>query len=65
MNSTHETLTVSNEELAVLAELLESAHARLLVEIRHTDHRAFRDELRKRLTVVEALAERCHSGRPG
>jgi len=66
MNSTaHETLTLSDEELAVLAELLESACARLLVGIRHADHRAFRDELRKRLTVVEALAERCHSGRPG
>jgi len=63
--TTHETLTVSDEELAVLAELLESARARLLVGIRHADHRAFRDELRKRLTVVEALAERCHSGRPG
>ncbi len=63
--TTHETLTVSDEELAVLAELLESARARLLVGIRDADHRAFRDELRKRLTVVEALAERCHSGRPG
>ncbi len=62
MNSTnHECLNLSSEELAVLAELLETARARLLIEIRHTDRRAFRDELRQRLTVVEALAERCHA----
>ena len=66
MNSTtHHTLSVSSEELAVLAELLETARAKLVIEIRHTDHRAFRDELRKRLKVVEALAEYCHSGSPG
>ena len=64
-STTDETLTVSMEELVVLAELSESARARLLVEIRHTDHRAFRDELRQRLTVVESLAERCQSGRSG
>lgn len=54
MNSTaHESLNLSCEELEVLAELLESARARLLIEIRHTDHQAFRDELRKRLALVE------------
>jgi hypothetical protein len=57
--TTHEPLALNDEELAVLAELLESEHARLLVEIRHTDHRTFRDELRHRLTLVEALTERC------
>ena len=45
------------EELAVLNELLESERSRLLVEIRHTDHRAFRDELRHRLEIVEQLLE--------
>jgi erythromycin esterase-like protein len=60
MNSTtHEPLNLRVEELTILAELLESARARLLVEIRHTDHRAFRDELRHRLTLVESLIERC------
>jgi erythromycin esterase-like protein len=62
MNSTtHEPLNLPSEELAILAELLESARAKLLIEIRHTDHRAFRDELRHRLTLVESLIERCGS----
>jgi len=60
MNTTaHEPLHVSAEELAILAELLESERVKLLVEIRHTDHRAYRDELRHRLLLVEGLAERC------
>ena len=50
--TTHEPLRITGEELAVLAELLETARAKLLIEIRHTDHRAFRDELRHRLTLV-------------
>ena len=62
MNSTLPvTLHVSGEELEILAELLESEHAKLLIEIRHTDHRAYRDELRRRLTFVEDLVERCRS----
>ncbi len=56
--TTHEPLNLTSEELEVLAELLDAARTRLLVEIRRTDHRAFRDELRHRLTVVEALLER-------
>ncbi len=60
MNATaHEPLSLTSEEREVLAELLELARVRLLVEIRHTDHRAFRDELRHRLTVVESLMEHC------
>jgi hypothetical protein len=59
--TTHESLHLSGEEREVLAELLETARARLLIEIRHTDHRAFRDELRQRLTLVESLADRCHA----
>lgn len=58
---THELLNLSGEELAILSELLESARTRLLVEIHHTDRRAFREELRHRLAVVERLAERCKS----
>ncbi len=60
MNPTaHEPLNLSGEELDILARLLESEQAKLLIEIRHTDHRAFRDELRHRLDLVEGLLERC------
>ena len=52
-------LSLSNEELRIVGELLESERAKLLVEIRHTDHRAFRDELRHRLMLVEGIAARC------
>jgi hypothetical protein len=48
---------LAGEELTVLNELLESERLRLMVEIRHTDHRAFRDELRHRLEVVDHLLE--------
>jgi hypothetical protein len=48
---------LAGEELSVLNELLESERLRLMVEIRHTDHRVFRDELRHRLELVEHLAE--------
>jgi len=63
MNSTsHAPLDLTSEESAILAELLEAAQTRLLIEIRHTHHRSFRDELRHRLTVVESLGERCGCG---
>jgi hypothetical protein len=59
MNSTHEPLNLTSEELTILANLLESERAKLLIEIRHTDHRIFRDELRHRLTLVESMVQRC------
>ena len=55
-------LNLTREESAILSELLESARIKLLVEIRHTHHRSFRDEPRRRLALVEELAERCRSG---
>ena len=55
----NEPLKLNAEELRILAELLESERTKLLIEIRHTNHRAFRDELRHRLDLVEALAEHC------
>lgn len=55
----HEPLNLGSEALAILSELLRSEHARLLIEIRHTHHRVFRDQLRLRLDVVEELVERC------
>ena len=60
--TTHEPLKLNADEFAIVTELLESERAKLLIEIRHTDHRAFRDELRHRLTLVEGLVERCRSG---
>jgi hypothetical protein len=48
---------LAGEELSVLNELLESERLRLMVEIRHTDHRVFRDGLRHRLELVEHLLE--------
>jgi hypothetical protein len=53
-----QSLELATDEFAVLSELLESERCRLLVEIRHTDHRSYRDELRQRLTLVEKLVER-------
>jgi hypothetical protein len=47
--------TLGSEQFAILAELLESERTKLLVEIRHTDHRSYRDQLRHRLELVEQL----------
>lgn len=57
--TTHEPLNLTGEEVAILAELLESARNKLLVEIHHTDHRSFRNQLRQRLTLIESLLARC------
>ena len=55
----HQPLSLSEDEWKVMTELLESERAKLLIEIRHTHHRDFRDELRERLRVIEDLLERC------
>lgn len=52
-------LNLTGEELTVLRQILKAEQARMLVEIRHTDHRAFRDELRRRLALVEHLIAQC------
>ena len=57
--TTHAPLEVSSEEREILTEVLESERAKLLIEIRHTDHRSYRSELRERLEIVERLEERC------
>lgn len=46
------------EERELLAELLEAERHRLLLEIRHSDHRQFREQLGRRYDIVEALAKR-------
>ncbi len=57
--TTNEPLYLSNEEFAVVMELLEMERAKLSIEIHHTHHRAFRDDLRQRLNLVEELVQRC------
>jgi len=46
------------EERELLAELLEAERHRLLLEIRHTDHRQFREQLGRRYDMVEILVTR-------
>lgn len=59
MNSiTHPPVDLSSEEIALVAQLLQTERNKLYAEIAHTDHRAFRDDLKRRLTLVEHLAER-------
>jgi hypothetical protein len=60
-DTTDAPLDVSGEELEIRAELLESARAKLMIEIRHTDYRSYRDQLRERWAIVERLEERCKS----
>lgn len=52
---------LAGEDLLVLTKLLEAEQSRLLVEIRHTDHRSFREELRRRLSIVERLIDFCRT----
>ena len=60
--TTHEPLKLSSLELSILGELLEAECAKLRVEIRRTDHRTYRDELRRRLDILDSLAERFRQG---
>lgn len=54
--TTRAALMLSDEqEVALLAELLESERVRLLIGIRHSFHRDFRDNLHQRLEMVERL----------
>jgi hypothetical protein len=53
------TLNLMGEDLNVLGEVLQTAKAGLEVEIQHTFHRLYRDELRRRLTVIEHLIDCC------
>lgn len=54
-----EPINLTADEKAVLSELLEAERAKLLVEIRHTDSRAYKQGLRQRLDIVEKLISRC------
>jgi hypothetical protein len=59
--TTGDRLNLNGEQFEIVLELLESERDRLLVEIRHTDHRTFREKLQHRLTVVEQLVDRCRT----
>jgi hypothetical protein len=56
--TTHEPFNLTEEELTLLGELLEAEQARLLIGIRHTFHREYRDELHRKLDLVERLMKR-------
>lgn len=50
--------TFTEEEIRLLIELLEAECRRLPVEIHHTYRGEFKEHLRRRLSLAEALLER-------
>jgi hypothetical protein len=56
--ATHAPLILSNDEYALLLEILEREQAKLLVGIRHTDNRHFREELKRRQELMIQLFQR-------
>ena len=50
-------LCLSDSELAVVIELLMREQRQLLVEIRHTDHAAYRHRLQERLVLIDSALE--------
>jgi hypothetical protein len=46
------------EERELMAELLEGERRKLLLEIRHTDARAFREQLGRRMDMVDHLMDK-------
>lgn len=57
-DSRMESISLSGEDRALLTRILESRQNALLVEIRHTSHRAFRDELREQFRHIQNLLDR-------
>lgn len=49
---------LTEEEWVLVAQLLEQKQRELLLGIRHSVKRAFRDELHRQLNLVERLRER-------
>ena len=54
----HAPISLSNDEHEFMLEILEREQAKLLVEIRHTDNRHYREELHRRLDLLNHLFER-------
>lgn len=52
------TPTLHGEERELLIELLEAECRRLPVEIHHSHHGEFKEHLRRRLALAEAVLER-------
>lgn len=52
---------LEDAEWALVAELLEEERRELPKEIRHTDSRMYREQLRQRLQLIEALLPRLKS----
>jgi RNAse (barnase) inhibitor barstar len=52
------TTALHGEERELLVELLEAECRRLPVEIHHSHHGEFKNHLRRRLALAEALLER-------
>lgn len=52
-------LVLSSPEVDLIRQLLKNEQNKLLVEIRHTDSRLFRNGLKERLALVEVLSQRC------
>ncbi|MFP5208274.1 MAG: hypothetical protein ACLGRW_03190 [Acidobacteriota bacterium] len=48
-------LTLSDEELEFLLNILEQRHQEVLEEITHTDRREFKEALRRNEKVLESL----------
>jgi len=59
---THE-FFLSESELNLILELLESEQRELMVEIRHTDSAVFRHGLKDRLATVDGLIHQAKSTR--
>ncbi len=55
-------IELTNAEREVLKQILESSLATLEIEISHSDHIEFRQQLKKRLDILEALIRKVESG---
>lgn len=51
-------LTLSDEEQELLLSILEHRQRELVTEIAHTDHRDFRQELRRNEKLIDSLVFR-------
>lgn len=52
------TPTLQDEELRIIVELLETERGELPGEIHHTDTSEYKEQLQKRLEIVEHLIEK-------
>jgi hypothetical protein len=55
-------LTLTIEEREVLTRLLEQRHREIAKEISHTDHREFREVLRKNEDTIEGILSQLREG---